>query len=190
MSFESAPVLLIVDVQLGIDDPDKGARSNPRAETNIAALLAHWRHYNLPIIHVQHHSVEAESRLRPGLPGNDFKPEALPAAGETVIGKSTNSAFVGTGLESMLREQHHQALVIVGLTTDHCVSATTRNAADLGFDVTVVSDATAAYGYRGHDGQDYSAELIHNVNLASLNREFCRVISTRECIDENQEVIA
>ena len=55
-------------------------------------------------------------------------------------------------------------------------------ASDLGFEVTVVADATAAHEHEGHDGIRYSAEEIHNVNLASLNGEFCKVRSTAEIL--------
>ena len=126
--------------------------------------------------------MEPHSTLRPELPGNAFKDEAQPLPGEKQFDKTVNSAFIGTGLEAYLREKGIGSLIIVGLTTDHCVSASTRMASDLGFDVTVVADATAAHEHDGHDGVRYSAEQIHNVNLASLNGEFCVVRSTAEIL--------
>ncbi len=178
----TAPALLIIDVQKGLDDPSLGERNNPEAEKNIAALLSRWRERRLPVIHIRHCSVEPHSPLRPGLPGNAFKDEAQPRPGETQFDKSVNSAFIGTGLERYLRDQGITSLIVVGLTTDHCVSATTRMASDLGFDVTVVADATAAHEHVGHDGVRYRAEDIHDINLASLNREFCVVRSTADVL--------
>jgi nicotinamidase-related amidase len=128
--------------------------------------------------------VKPTSLLRPELPGNAFKPEAQPLPGEMEFTKSTHSAFVATGLEDHLRGQGISSLVIVGLTTDHCVSASTRMASDLGFQVTLVSDATAAFERVGYNGAHYPADEMHRVNLVSLDGEFCAVRSTREVLSE------
>ena len=94
-----------------------------------------------------------------------------------------NSAFIGTGLEQYLHAREIQDLVIVGLTTDHCVSTTVRMAANLGFRVWLVEDATATFDRQGHDGQHYSAEQMHQINLASLNQEFCTILKSSEAMD-------
>lgn len=170
--------LLIIDVQQGLDEPRLGERNNPGAEDNMLRLLQAFRASGKPVIHVRHDSTEADSALRPGLPGNAYKDALRPRNGETEFAKNVNSAFVGTELETHLRAHGIGRLVIVGLTTDHCVSTSTRSASDLGFDVTLVADATAAFARRGFDGELYSAEQIHRVNLVSLDREFCRVRNT------------
>ena len=176
--------LLIIDVQKGLAEPALGQRNNPQAEANMARLLARWRDTGRPVIHVRHCSVEPNSPLRPELPGNAYKDEVKPIAGEKEFTKTVNSAFIGTGLEQHLRNARISALVIVGLTTDHCVSATTRMASDLGFDVTLVSDATAAFERIGYDGVHCSAEDIHRINLVSLDGEFCELRSTAEILGE------
>lgn len=178
----SEAALLVIDVQKGLDDPCWGQRNNPQAESNIALLLSRWRERALPVVHVRHCSVNPGSPLRPELPGNEVKDEARPLPGETQFTKTVNSAFIGTGLEEHLRAQGISSLVVVGLTTDHCVSTSVRMAANLGFDVTLVEDATAAFERRGGDGVLYSAEDMHNVNVASLEGEFCTVRSTAEAL--------
>ncbi len=176
--------LLVIDVQKGLDEPSWGKRNNPQAESNIALLLSQWRKHGLPIVHIRHCSVMPNSPLRLELPGNAFKDEARPLAGEKLFSKSVNSAFIGTGLEQYLREQDISSLVIVGLTTDHCVSTSVRMAGNLGFDVTLVSDATATFDRQGYDGVRYSADDIHKINLVSLDGEFCAVRSTEEVLKQ------
>jgi len=178
------PVLLLIDVQKGFDDPSWGNRNNMDAESNIELLLSAWRRHERPVIHVRHGSTEPGSLLRPELPGYAFKANTQPLVTEKQFSKSVNSAFIGTGLEQYLNGHGYSALVIVGLTTDHCVSTTTRMAANLGFNVTLVSDATATFDRVGHDGTFYSAEEMHRVNLASLNGEFCEVRTSRDLLDE------
>ncbi len=116
--------------------------------------------------------------MRPDAPGVEFKPEAMPIDGESIFQKMVNSAFIGTNLEEYLREQGIDDIVIVGLTTDHCVSTSTRMAGNLGFKVWLVSDATATFDKISPDGKEYSADEVHDINLASLHGEFCQVVTT------------
>ncbi len=171
-------VLLIIDVQKGMDDPRLGQRNNPNAEENMARLLAAWRKISRPVYHVQHLSLAPASPLRAELPGCEIKDEVRPLAGEPLFQKHVNSAFIGTELEQTLRAHGYESLVIVGLTTPHCVSTTARMAGNLGFHTTVVSDATAAFDVTGPDGRRHSAEEIHAVSLAVLHGEFAIVTDT------------
>ncbi|MEO8431507.1 MAG: cysteine hydrolase family protein [Acidobacteriota bacterium] len=184
MTIPGNSALLLIDVQKGMDAPRWGARNNPEAERNIAALLAAWRESGRPVIHVQHMSVEPDSPLRPELPGNAFKPEAIPKAGEPIFQKTVNSAFIGTALESHLKDRGIDAVVLVGITTDHCVSTSARMAANLGFATTVVSDGTATFERTGPDGAHHSAEEMHRFALASLHREFATVVRTEEILKQ------
>lgn len=170
--------LLVVDMQMGFDDPAWGPRNNPGAEANVAALLALWRAAAAPVLHVHHDSPGALSPLRPGAPGNAVKPQAAPLAGEWIYRKRVNSAFIGTGLEADLRVMGIGALAICGLTTNHCISTTARMAGNLGFDTYVVADATAAFARANLDGRYRPAEEVHYAALSDLQDEFAQVIDT------------
>ena len=175
----SKTALLLIDIQKGFDDHYFwGERNNPEFEGNVVKLLTSFRAAAKPVIHIQHNSIHADSPLRPGQTGNDFKPEAAPLEGEPIIGKTVNSAFIGTNLEQYLHEQGIDTLVVAGLTTDHCVSTTVRMAGNLGFKVFLLEDATATFPKRSLTGGWVIADEVHRVNLASLNGEFCEVLKT------------
>lgn len=103
---------------------------------------------------------------------------------EPIISKNVNSAFIGTDLKERLDKEGIQRLVIVGLTTDHCVSTTTRMAANYGYDTFIVSDATATFNKAGTNGKQHPAELIHETTPASLNGEFATEIETEALINQ------
>lgn len=174
------PALLLIDIQKGFDDIEYwgGERNNPDAEEKAKELLTLWRENNLPVFHIQHCSTNVASPLHETNTGNEFKELVKPIDGEALIKKNVNSAFIGTDLKEQLNNAKITKLVIAGLTTDHCISTTTRMAGNLGFDTFVVSDATATFNKKGVEGQEYSAELIHETALASLNGEFAKVVTT------------
>jgi len=181
-SLPQSAVLLVIDVQEGFDSPYWGNRNNPQAEANISRLLDVWRRSSRPVVHVRHDSIEPNSPLRPDQPGNKFKAEVTPLKGEYVDSKCVNSAFIGTGVEKHLKEQGFETLVLVGLTTDHCVSTSARMAANLGFKVVVVADCTATHDRTGFDGTKYPAETVHALALASLHNEFATVMTVDQAI--------
>jgi nicotinamidase-related amidase len=170
--------LLVIDVQYAIDHPSWGQRNNPQAEANIAALLAAWRAGGRPIYHIRHDSTEAQSHYRPGQPGHEFKPEALPLAGETVIGKRTHSAFIGTDLEARLRAAGVQTLIVTGVITNNSVEATVRMAGNLGFETFLVEDACFTFGRQDWAGTPRSAAEVHAMSLANLEGEYATVVDT------------
>ena len=205
--------LLLIDIQNGFLESSfwGPSRSNSLFEQNAASLLKAYRSLissagssgseSSPyrIIHVAHSSLSADSPLHPSSPGFGFQTFAAPKVGEYVIKKHVNSAFIGTNLETLLREhfgRHPGILYIAGLTTDHCVSTTTRMAGNLKVcdvgdgddekgEVILVEDATAAW-QKSEIG--FEAELVHKVHVESL-REFATVAETEEVLKEWQELL-
>ena len=180
------PALILIDIQKAFDNIEYwgGQRNNPNAEENASKLLQLWRDEKLPIFHIKHCSSNPTSILNETNIGNEFKDLVKPLDNEIVIKKNVNSAFIGTDLKEQLDNSKITKLVIVGLTTDHCVSTTARMAGNFGFDTFLVSDATATFTKKGMNGQIFSAELIHDTTLASLNEEFATILMTNDLIEK------
>ena len=183
---EKNPVLLLVDIQQGFEDIEYwgGNRNNPNAENISGKILETWRSLQLPVIHVRHSSRNPKSRLHASHPGFAFHPAVTPLPDEPVLTKDVNSAFIGTGLEQMLKDQGINVIVVVGLTTNHCISTTVRMAGNLDFETLLVEDATATFDRKGIDGETYDAKLIHNTTLASLNDEFAQIVSSTDLLEQ------
>lgn len=174
--------LILVDVQQAFNDPAWGQRNNPQAEANIAKLLAKWRAEARPLFHIQHSSRSPQGFFHADKPGHAFKPEAQPLPGETIIKKQVNSSFIGTDLEQRLRAQGIGTVVIAGITTDHCVSTTTRMAGNFGFETYIVADACATFERRGFNGEYFTAEQMHATALASVHGEFATAVNTADLL--------
>ncbi|MDC7998149.1 cysteine hydrolase family protein [Gilvibacter sediminis] len=169
--------LLLIDIQQGFDDIAYwgGNRNNPDAETKAGELLALFRERDWPVYHIQHCSTNSESPLRPDFKGNAIQEVVKPIGSEPVYTKTVNSAFIGTPLEEVLNANAQKQVVMAGLTTDHCVSTSVRMAANLGFEVTLIEDATATFDKTDRNGKHYDAQLLHETALASLDGEFAQI---------------
>ena len=179
------PALLLIDLQNAIDDPKwrtHGERNNPSAEQNITDLLQAWRANGGAVYHVRHDSREANSPYRPKQIGNEFKSFAAPREGETVIPKDTNSAFIRTPLEALLRAAGHNSLVVCGVITNNSVEATVRMAGNLGFQTYLVADGCYTFARLDWYRCLRTAEEVHAMSLANLDGEYCEVVHTREIL--------
>ena len=177
--------LLLVDFQTGFDDEAYwgGNRNNKDAEQKALQLLEKWRALGLPIFHAIHSSQDPNSLLHQSHPGFEMKAELKPIDDEPIYIKNVNSAFIGTSLKEDLEQQGIDTLVIAGLTTNHCVSTTTRMAGNYGFNTILVSDATATFDRKGVNGEVFSSEIIHQTTLANLQEEFAEILDTNAVLE-------
>jgi nicotinamidase-related amidase len=134
------------------EDSWGGNRYNKDAEVR-AKIIARWRSHNEKIIHARHSSIDINSKLHASNNGFRFNPLCKPIKDETVLTKSVNSCFIGTNLRGTLDQMNCNTVVIVGLTTDHCVSTTTRMAGNFGYDIYLISDSTATFDKLGQNGE-------------------------------------
>lgn len=190
MRLPADATLLVIDMQVAIDDPKWGPRNNLGAEGNIAALLAIWRRERLPLIHVRHDSINADSPYRPGAPGHDFKSEAMPLPGEMVIGKSAQSAFIAPALEQALDALGATTLVVCGVLTNNSVEATVRHGGNLGYRIFLVEDACWAVDKRDLLGRLWPAQDVHALSLAIMQGEYAEVVTCRQALAAGGQAMA
>jgi nicotinamidase-related amidase len=84
-----------------------------------------------------------------------------------------SSGFANTDLDLLLKRHGIHRLIIIGLIAHTCVEATVRFAAELGYEVTVVRDATA----------DYSDEHMHAALDVNLPNYASAIVGTDEVVD-------
>jgi nicotinamidase-related amidase len=184
----SRQALIIVDVQLGFDDPKWGRRNNPQCEQNIDALVQAWQRAGQPVVIIRHDSVEPNSPLRPAAPGNALK-DFLRDRGDVLIVKSVHSCFHGEpDLAGWLRERDLDSVAICGITTNHCCETTARVACDLGFQVTFISDATATFDRVSLSGKLIAADELADMTFTNLAGEFAEVRDTASMLRKVTEL--
>jgi nicotinamidase-related amidase len=142
----------------------------PAAVKQIARALAWARAEKVPVIHIVHESTKPGAAIfAPGSPALAVHPDAAAVGNEPIFTKHLPGSFTGTPLEDTLRKRGVERLIVAGFMTQMCVDTTTRQAAHLGFGVTVLADATAAKSVVGPDGATIPADVVHRTHLGSLN---------------------
>jgi ureidoacrylate peracid hydrolase len=98
--------------------------------------------------------------------------EIAPQGDEIVLPKSSSSVFISTNIDYLLRNLGVQQLVVSGVLTDQCVESAIRDACDLGYLVTQVTDACATF--------------TPERQASSLNaiKGYCRQVTTEELVSE------
>jgi len=105
--------------------------------------------------------------------GGEFRAEFAPKPGEIVVQEHwCSSGFADTDLDLQLKKHGIRRLIVIGLIAHTCIEATVRFAAELGYDVTVVKDATA----------DYSDEMMHAALDINMPNYASAIISTEEIV--------
>jgi len=115
-----------------------GGGNNKNAEVTCSLIIKKWRNIGLDIIHVRHSLRDPKSKSRKNNKGFIFNPIPAPLVNKTVITKSVNSAFMGANLKELIDTKNCNLLVIIDLTTDHCVFTTARMAGNYGYKTYVI----------------------------------------------------
>ena len=105
--------------------------------------------------------------------GGEFRTEFVPQPGDIVAQEHwCSSGFANTDLDLLLKRHGIQKLIVAGLIAHTCVESTVRFAVELGYDVTLVKDATA----------DYSEEFMHAALVTNLPNYASAIVTTEEVV--------
>jgi nicotinamidase-related amidase len=156
---------------------------------NVNALQNAFRRKNLEVIHTRIQSLTLDGRDRgpghkrlglhapPGSKEAEFLEQVAPIGDEIIINKTASGVFNATNIEYILRNLGITGLHIVGVYSNECVSTAIRDACDLGFYVTLISDATATV-----------TPELQQATLTTMKDRYARVLSTNEAIEELEAV--
>ncbi|MDQ3485966.1 MAG: isochorismatase family protein [Actinomycetota bacterium] len=161
--------LLVVDVQQGFLAGLVGAEEMISA---LRQLLDAARGAGALVVHLQDVG-DSDSRIPPDSPGRALVLD--PREGEVGVEKEADDGFIGTDLERVLREADVTGLVIGGLQSEMCVSATVRGAMARGFTVVLPHDAHATYDIEG-----VGAEQVRLVAEHALGDQVVLVATSAE----------
>jgi nicotinamidase-related amidase len=175
--------LVIVDIQ---NDYFPGGRMTleqiDRAAENSARLLAHFRATGQPTFHIQHTWEDSSAPFFvAGSTGAAIHESIAPKAGEPVIVKHYPNSFRESKLLEALRGAGVDRLAICGAMSHMCIDATTRAAADLGFDCVVAHDACATTNVE-FDGQRVPAAEVHAAFMSALGFAYAKVVPTSDAV--------
>lgn len=176
--------LLVIDMQKHFLDPDSPAftEGGPAVIPNVKRLIAAFRKANRPVIYTKH--VHHPDKIDAGImgwwwegmcvedsPESEIHSELAPVGREKVILKHRYSAFYNTDLETILRCQRIEDLVITGVMTNMCCESTARDAYFRDYRVFFLADATGSI-----------REELHLASLANLGYGFAYVTTTGEIL--------
>ena len=180
--------LLVIDVQDSFigDNGERWAQRGPNPEQfeeKLMTLLTTYRQAKLPIYFVLHSDEDPGFEMdSPYYKLMDFlqhQPD------EPIIHKETRNAFTSTQLQRHLTQQGVQRLVITGIQTEQCCETTTRVAADLGYDVDFVTEATQTFPiYNPETAVSLPvADIVERTEYALRNR-FARIATVAQIVEE------
>ena len=149
------------------------------AAATAARLLAEARAAGDLVVHIRHEATAEAPFFRPGSTGAEIAPVVAPQSGEAVLVKHRPNSFLGTGLETLLRDAGIETVTVCGAMSQMCIDATTRAAVDMGFKVTVVADACGARAM-AFNGVEVPAEAVHAAFMAALGSSYAKVVAAEE----------
>jgi nicotinamidase-related amidase len=178
-------VLLVIDAQDSFKAAPRWERRNNLAfENNVGALIEAYRATELPIVFFLHtDSDEGFATDSPLFRLMDF---IQPRSGEPVLIKNTRNCFTSTPLQPYLLEKGVRRVTIAGIQMEQCCETTARVAADLGYAVDFVTDATVTFPIPNWDnpGEELGVDAIRERTEYALRRRFARIVTVVQLTKE------
>ncbi len=177
--------LLVIDAQDSFKvGPRWARRNNPAFENNVSALLEAYRAAHLPVVFFLHtDSDEAFAKDSPSFKLMDF---LKPRPDEPVMIKNTRNCFTSTTLQPYLIEKGVRRVSITGIQMEQCCETTARIAADLGYAVDFVTEATMTFPIPNWDkpGEELGVDAIRERTEYALRRRFARITTVNQLAKE------
>jgi nicotinamidase-related amidase len=182
-------VLLVIDAQDSFKAGDRWERRNNQDfERNVGQLIRFYREHGLPVIYFLH--TDDDPGFEKSSPHYKLMDFLSPRESEPVIHKNTRNVFTSTSLPELLMEKGVRRVVITGIQMEQCCETSARIAADLGYAVDFVTEATMTFPIPNHDkpGQELSVEAIRERTEYALRRRFARIATVSDIAKELEEV--
>lgn len=176
----SEAVVIIIDMQREYLDGSVPLPHLQAAVSGAAQLIARAHAQKTPVIHVVNKGPEGNLLFNDEGPFYAELGDIAAREGEAVVIKHLPNSFAGTNLQEIIARTGRQQLIIAGCTTHVCVSATARAALDLGYQSTVVANATTSRDLFDHHGNRINAEIVKQVALAELRDAFAVVVESAD----------
>lgn len=181
----TSTALLVIDFQNEYFSGRLPIPEGPAALRNAAKLVAHADRHGIPVFHIQHATPAGSPVFADGSAGIEFHPDLQPAAGHTVLRKSTVSVFPSTDIDQRLKAAGVRTLLITGLMTHACVAGAARDAVPLGYQVIVAADACATRDLDTGAGEQAALPhaMLHRAALASIDDTFGDIMTTKQVLE-------
>jgi len=135
--------LLVIDIQNEFFNISQVCTDSLKSAIQyVNAAIALFRKKNLPVIAVQHKSVEED--LVPGKPGFDIPDSVKLKSGDLRIVKTYGNSFNNTGLTEKLRGLGVDTVILTGFCAEQCVLSTYKGAEDLDFKPIILRNSIAS----------------------------------------------
>ena len=177
--------LLVIDAQDSFKVGDRWERRNNKEfEKNIGQLVRIFREHGLPVIYFLH--TDDDPGFEKTSPHYKLMDFIAPRESEPVMHKNTRNVFTSTGLPELLMEKQVRRVVITGIQMEQCCETSARVAADLGYAVDFVTEATMTFPIPNHDqpGQELDVEAIRERTEYVLRRRFARIATVSDIAKE------